>query len=422
MSLPSFSSLQQIAYLFATLMLVKYYIFLLVAPFYPIKENIRKIRVAKLHRHKTTPKVSVIIPAWNEEVGIESTVTSVINNSYKNIEIVVVNDGSTDNTETVIKNLINNLTQTDPDRAEVIKYIKQKNGGKGVALNTGISNASGSIIMTIDGDSAVAPNAISNLVKYFQDPNISSVVGNVKVANTVTLIGFIQHLEYLLGFYFKRTHAVLGAEYIFGGACSAYRKSLLDEIGYFDTKNKTEDIELSMRIRYLGHHCTYAEDVICYTEGASTILGLVNQRLRWKKGRFDTFAKYRSMFFSTKKEHNKFLSWFVLPYALLAEFQLFFEPIAIALLSTYSFISGDYLSLTLGVLFISISYIVVSLFSMQKPNLKYLALFPFTWPLFYFLVWIEYLALIRSFILILRDDDVVWQSWDRQGIGINKLS
>lgn len=209
----------------------------------------------------------------------------------------------------------------------------------------------------------------------------------------------------------------MGAEYIFGGACAAFRKKqVFDDLGLFDTSNKTEDIELSMRIRFHGLKCAYAENVVCYTEGASDVVGLINQRLRWKKGRMDTFLKYRRLFFSFDPRHNKFLSFFILPFSLLAEIQLFFEPISITLLATYSFISGDYLSITLGAMFIFVIYIVNTFFGHHKINLKILFLFPFTWPLFYFLVWIEYLSLLKSVKMVLRGDDIVWQKWNRKGV------
>jgi poly-beta-1,6-N-acetyl-D-glucosamine synthase len=269
----------------------------------------------------------------------------------------------------------------------------------------------------MDADSIFDREAIAGIVRYMRDPSVDALVGNVKVANSHGLIGYIQSLEYLFGFYFKRAHCVLGAEYIFGGACAAFRRSTtFDRIGHFDDSSKTEDIEMSLRTKYYGMKSVYAEDVICYTEGAATIRGLLNQRLRWKKGRFDAFGKYRRVFFSFDRRHNKWLGWFVMPYALLSELQLLFEPIGIALLLTYSFLSGDFISLTLGILFIFITYLVVSLFSHQKIRWGLLLSFPFTWPLFYFLVWVEYVALIKSLVMIARGEEIEWQRWNRQGI------
>lgn len=411
---------RNITILFATLMLVKYYVFLVLAPFHSYKETLRRIKLRKIRKNRDDlyrPLISVIIPTWNEEIGIIKTIESVVLNTYTNIEILVVNDGSSDNTDKIMKGFIEGYFSKKSPSELNIKYFKKKRGGKGTALNHGIAQAKGEIIVTIDADSVLEKHALERLAEYFEDRSIDAAIGQVKVAENRSLVGLLQQLEYTFGFYYKRAHSILGAEYIFGGACAAFRKEkTFDQIGLFNTVSKTEDIEMSLRSRYHGLHAVYAENVICFTEGASTIVGLINQRLRWKKGRFDTFIKYRQMFFSLDKRHNKPLSWFVLPYALLSELQLLFEPIGIALLAAYSIISGDYLSLSIGILFIFLIYLVVSIFNQDKLNLKIVCMFPFTWPLFYILVWVEYVVLVKSIGMILRGNDITWQKWARKGV------
>jgi poly-beta-1,6-N-acetyl-D-glucosamine synthase len=413
---------RNLIYLFVGLMWVKYYLFLLVSPFYPIRELRRKIKHKKNLEKKGllqqyNPKVSVVIPAWNEEVGIIKTIKSVLSNDYENIEIVVVNDGSTDKSDEIMKSFIKYLSTNKIPGYDKITYVYRENGGKGRALNTGIEHTTGEIILTMDADSAIEANGIRNLVNYYLDPEIMAVVGNVKVANNNTIVGLLQQLEYYFGFYFKRAYAMLGAEYIFGGACASFRRSVFEELGLFDVTNKTEDIEMSMRTRFAGMKCTYAEDVIAYTEGASNIPGLVNQRVRWKKGRFDTFWKYRSMFFSTSDNHNTALSFFILPLAMISEIQLLIEPLAISMLITYSIISSDFLSLALGIVFIFQTYLVACVFNNEKIRLGRLLSFIYTWPLFYILVWIEFLALCKSIIMSIRGEEIEWQKWNRTGIG-----
>jgi poly-beta-1,6-N-acetyl-D-glucosamine synthase len=411
---------RNITFIFVGLMWVKYYLFLLISPFYPIRELLRKVKSTKaLEKNGIhfNPKVSVIVPAWNEEVGIIKTVKSIISNSYENIEVVIVNDGSTDNSDTIIKNFLKLLRENKVPGNDRITYIYRENGGKGRALNTGIEHSTGDIILTMDADSAIEPNGIENLVAYYRDPEIMAVVGNVKVANNNTIIGLLQQLEYYFGFYFKRAYSILGAEYIFGGACASFRRKVFEDLGLFDVSNKTEDIEMSMRTRFAGYKCTYAEDVIAYTEGASTSFGLINQRVRWKKGRFDTFWKYKSMFFSTNDNHNTALSFFILPLAMISEIQLLIEPLAISMLIVYSIISSDYLSLSLGILFIFQTYLVACVFNNEKIQLGRLLSFVYTWPLFYILVWIEFLALSKSIVMGLRGEEIEWQRWNRTGIG-----
>lgn len=411
----------------AGMMLVKYFVFLLLAAFFPAREQWRRLRVyereikqfGKVRDYQ--PGVSVIVPAWNESVGILRTVQSVLDNDYPLIELVIVNDGSTDDSREVVDKFIASYKKPDQLEVRTIKQHYITNGGKGRALNYGIKHSRGRIILTIDADSAVAPDAITNLVERFRDPKTDAVVGQVRVANVGgRLIGRIQQLEYLFGFYFKRAHCVLGAEYIYGGACAAFRRSsTFDRFGLFDEKNKTEDIEMSMRTKYHGMRSVYAEDVLCYTEGANTYMGLISQRLRWKKGRFDTFIEYRQMFFSWKRHHNKPMSWFILPYAMFSELQLLLEPIGATLLITYSVIANDYVSLALSMLFVGISYVIVAIFGKKLPmrqRFGLIALWPFTWLLFYIVVWIEFHALLRSAHMVLRGDTLEWQQWKREGI------
>jgi poly-beta-1,6-N-acetyl-D-glucosamine synthase len=413
-----FTFIRNLIMVFVVVTLAKNYFFLAISPFYPLREKWRHIKHELESRRNNDPpykpKVSVIIPAWNEGVGVIKTLESVLNNGYENFEIVLVNDGSTDDSDALIKRYIVKLKTMKHHSISRLRYIYKENGGKGKALNAGIEAAKGDIILTIDADSALRKGSIANLVTYYKDKDIMAVVGNVEVVNTATLVGLAQHLEYFFGFYNKRAHALLGAEYIFGGACASFRKEVFEKIGLFDTENKTEDIEMSMRTKFHGMKSTYAENVICYTEGASDVKGLISQRVRWKKGRLDTFKKYKSMFFSTEDHHNVFLSFFVLPFSFLTEVTLVFEPIAVAIMVAFVMISSEYLSLALGICYIFLAFVAVPTFH-SRPRSHYLFYFPF-WPLFYFLDWIEFVSLYKSLKMIRQGQQVEWQNWSRTGI------
>lgn len=413
-----FTLVRNVIMFFVVVTLAKNYLFLAISPLYPVREKIRYIKHMLERRKKKlpayNPKVSVIIPAWNEGVGVIKTLESVMHNGYANTEVVVVNDGSDDNSDALIKDYLKELKKNKNKSIGRICYIYKQRGGKGRALNAGIGEATGDIILTVDADSALRKGSIKNLVKYYLDPEIMAVVGNVEVVNTRTLVGLAQHLEYFFGFYNKRTHALMGAEYIFGGACASFRKEVFEQIGLFDTENRTEDIEMSMRTKFHGMKSTYAENVICYTEGASDVKSLVAQRIRWKKGRLDTFKKYRSMFFSTEDHHNTFLSFFVLPFSLLTEITLVFEPIAVAIMIAFVMISSEYLSLALAMCYIFLAFVAVPTFH-TFPRFHYVLYFPF-WPLFYFLDWVEFVSLYKSIKMIRQGKQVEWQKWDRKGI------
>src|SRR5690606_30704508 len=123
---------------------------------------VKKSSKSSTGKIKFNPKFSVIVPAWNEEVGIIKTIKSVLFNGYDNVELIVVNDGSTDNSDSVIRKYIQDLTLSEPDMAGKIRYKYQPNGGKGVALNTGIKMATGDIVVTIDADSALKKGSLQN--------------------------------------------------------------------------------------------------------------------------------------------------------------------------------------------------------------------------------------------------------------------
>ncbi len=409
---------------FVIVTLIKNYFFLIISPFYGVKERLAYIRSAKAyaakHEDAFSPKISVVVPAWNEEVGIMKTIASIMNNGYDNFQLIVVNDGSTDKSDAIIKEFQKKLATTYPLLSKKFTYKYKKNGGKGAALNTGIKLATGEIVLTVDADSALKIGSLEKLAKYYLDPTVDAVVGNVEVTNSESIVGLAQQLEYYFGFYNKRAHSLLGAEYIFGGACASFRRSIFEKIGYFDEVNKTEDIEMSMRTKFYGLKSKYAEDVVCYTEGASAVSSLIQQRIRWKKGRVDTFFKYRNMFFSTEDEHNFFLSFFVLPLSVMSEIQLLFEPVAISALIAYSIVTSEFVSLSLGLLFIGLVFLIVPLFHDSRPRPVLFVYFPFFWPLFLFLDWIEFLSLAKTIKMIRQKKDVEWQRWQRKGIELDK--
>ena len=363
------------------------------------------------------PKVSVIVPAWNEEVGLLSTVKSIMESTYDNIEVVVINDGSTDNSDHMMRDYVKEIEQSTTHTNKTILYHYKENAGKGGALNKGIEISHGDIIVTVDADSVVHKNAIKNFVAHFANPLVMAAVGNVKIGNTTSIIPTIQYLEFLFSFYFKRADSILGSIYIIGGAAGAFRKEVFEKLGPYSSKNITEDIELTVRIQQAGMKIVYAADAVVYTEGADNIRGLMKQRLRWKRGRIDTFIQYKRLFFSRRKRHNKFLSWFVLPFAVLGDTELLIEIPFILFLYITSFITNDYspfLAAFLIVTFVFYAQIFAPDKKYNKTNPYLLA--PIGWLMFYLITFIELTALVRSLWSIYKNTNVRWQSWKRTGL------
>ncbi|MBI2646903.1 glycosyltransferase [Candidatus Woesearchaeota archaeon] len=408
-----FFSIRLVILLLFAPIIIKYVIHLLIAPWYPIVEFFRSKKQPVEH----VPSVSVIIPSWNEGVGIVKTIQSVIDTNYPKLEIIVINDGSTDNTHDVVLQFIDTHNSNPKKNCIPIKYKYVQNGGKARALNFGTSMALGDIVITIDADSVMDSNAIKNMVKHFTNPRVASVAGNVAIGNCTKPIGLIQQLEYLYGFYFKRAESLMNAVYIVGGAAAAYRKKIVVDLGGFDETIITEDIELSTRLQDKGYRVRYAADAIVYTEGPSNFKGLFNQRLRWKFGRLLTFYKYRHLFFSFNKKHNFYLSFVVLPIALFAEILLFFEGLLLAVFYIYTFYTNDFAPLVFVILLLTgvIGFQIIS-DSNTRYHRNLLLIAPCAWILFYIIDFVEYCSLIKSIGYVAKKQNPVWQSWSRVGV------
>lgn len=393
-------------------------IYILFGPFYSFSKarlnkknkNLNKEDVERLF------KISVIVPAWNEEVGVINSIGSLLSSDYNNLEIILIDDGSTDNTKSVVNNFIKNEASNYLGTGKTIKLYSKDNGGKGSAINFGIKKSSGNLIVTMDADSVFEKHALFNAARYFTDKSIDAAVGNVKVGNPNSFLGLIQQLEYMVGFYFKRTHAIFNSEYIISGAFGIFRREIFSKYGYFHEINKTEDIEFSTRLQTKGCKIAFIEDAIAFTEAPSSLIGLMKQRLRWKKGRLDAFYLHRSLFFSRDKKHSKFLTHYLLPITVLYEIELIIEPFIIILGIFYLLSSGNHLGLFFWIIFTGLMHGMAFIFGVNRNSKKAILILPFYFLLSYVIIFIEIYAMYVSIRLIFQKKDIKWQTWKRKGI------
>lgn len=417
---PVIAGIKGVIIVCALVLLFKNTVYMLLCPWFEFIMSRRAYIVMKdqwMYRQEQ-PLVSVIIPAWNEEVGLLDTVKSVLESHYQRIEIIIINDGSTDDSDRIMRRFMAKYEAQNadlPDRIR-LRYHYQANGGKGAALNTGILLARGDIIVTIDADCEVHTSAIGNFVKAFRDPKVMAAVGNVKIGNTSTLVGAIQHLEYLFSFYFKKADSLMNTIYIIGGAAGAFRREVFVRVGTYSTHNITEDIDLSVRIQEAGMKIVYVPDAVVITEGASDLKGLMKQRLRWKRGRLETFRAHRKLFFSCRREHNKLLTWIILPLAAFGDIQLGFEVIFVSLLYILSIYTHDF-SAFISAMMIVLLVFFIQLFDDRKTRHPgYLLLAPIGWLLFYVTTFVEVNAFFKGVRSIYRKQEVHWQRWQRRGV------
>ncbi|MCU1351876.1 MAG: polysaccharide deacetylase, partial [Acidimicrobiales bacterium] len=228
--------------------------------------------------------VTVIVPAHNEEAGIAAAARSLRASDHPDVEVIVVDDGSTDATAEIVRSL------GDPG----VRLITRPNGGKPAALNTGIAAASHDIIVMVDGDTVFQPDTITNLLGPFADPRIGAVSGNTKVGNRRGLLGRWQHIEYVMGFNLdRRMYERLDCMPTVPGAVGAFRREALDAVGGVSGDTLAEDTDLTMAINRAGWRVVYEETAVAWTEAPASVRSLWRQRYRWSFGTMQAMWKHR---------------------------------------------------------------------------------------------------------------------------------
>ncbi|MFG3016999.1 glycosyltransferase [Streptomyces sp. NPDC048254] len=233
-----------------------------------------------------TEPVSVLVPAYNEAKCIENTVRSLTASEHP-IEILVVDDGSTDGTAGIVADL------DLPD----VRVIRQVNAGKPAALNRGLANARHDIVVMMDGDTVFEPATVRELVQPFGDPRVGAVAGNAKVGNRDSLIGAWQHIEYVMGFNLdRRMYDVLRCMPTIPGAVGAFRRTALERVGGMSDDTLAEDTDITMAMHRDGWRVVYAERARAWTEAPESVSQLWSQRYRWSYGTMQAIWKHRGAF------------------------------------------------------------------------------------------------------------------------------
>jgi poly-beta-1,6 N-acetyl-D-glucosamine synthase len=236
-------------------------------------------------REAFTPPVSVVVPAFNEAVGIERTVRSLAASDYPELEILVVDDGSSDGTAEIVDRL--GLPQ--------VTVLRQSNAGKPAALNHGIEVARHEIVVMVDADTIFEPETIGHLVQSFRSPEVGAVSGNTKVGNRGGLLGRWQHIEYVMGFNLdRRLYDVLQCMPTVPGAIGAFRREALADVGGVSGETLAEDTDLTLALGRAGWRVVYEENARAWTEAPATLRGLWRQRYRWCYGTLQSVWKHRA--------------------------------------------------------------------------------------------------------------------------------
>jgi peptidoglycan-N-acetylglucosamine deacetylase len=282
-----------------------------------ILDLIKRTRKPLIRKKKgmVLPKVTVIIPAHNEEKVIESAVYSVFLSTYPDFEVIVVDDGSTDSTLAKLQAIRNQFKHL-----RII--VKKKKGGKASAMNAAIKASKGEYFIPLDADTILDRDTISQFVNHLQDHHVSAVAGNVKVGNRNGLLGLFQNMEYVTTTNIeRRVSAFFGCVTTIPGAAGAFRKSAVAAMGYYPKDTLIEDTDLTIALCKNGHRISFAPSAWTFTEAPKNLKALFRQRMRWLHGFIQCIWKYRSSFFKKNA-----LGWLGMP-------NLFYSNILVFIMS-----------------------------------------------------------------------------------------
>ena len=277
------------------------------------------------------PTLSVLVPAYNEEKVIARTIEGLLETDYPNKEIIVIDDGSKDETLKIADRYKNQ-----------VKVLHKDNSGKASALNYGIAFAKGEIIVVVDADTIVGRNALKQLVKGFAtDKNVAAVAGNIKVRNRMNWLTWSQALEYVAGIeIIRRAFDFFGSITIVPGALGAFRKSALEEVGTYHKDTLVEDFDATIKVLKSGLVIQGSTSSVAYTEAPQSFHDFYKQRKRWYRGNLQVLVRHMETLFNPR---YAFLYKIAFPFMIISMVVLPFAGLVVVITSIYEILIGDWI-------------------------------------------------------------------------------
>ncbi len=301
-------------------------IFLLITYFENRKEIRKESKAQANVKLKKYPSVTIIVPCWNEEKTVSKTIHSLLNLDYPKdkLKIMVVDDGSTDNTWSVVQKFANHPQ---------IELHTKENGGKYTALNYGISKLSTDLVGCLDADSYVHKDSMKKIALYFENRETMAVAPSIKLWQPRNILQLLQKVEYGFGIFTRKMYHYMNAIYITPGPFSIFRREVFEKLGGYEHAHNTEDIQIALRMQKNGFKIAHAHEAIVYTVPPETIKKLLKQRVRWSYGFIKNAYDFRDMIFN-KKYGN--VGMLILPMACISIISVLF----VSSVSIYSIIDG----------------------------------------------------------------------------------
>jgi cellulose synthase/poly-beta-1,6-N-acetylglucosamine synthase-like glycosyltransferase len=301
-----------------------------------------------------TPSISMLAPAYNEEATIAESITALLALHYPNLEVVVINDGSPDNTLGILTKrfglqpihpIVWKRIETKPVRGLYrsrshpnLLVVDKENGGKADALNVGLNMATGDLVCVVDADTIIEADALQRLARPFlNDHNVLAAGGTIRLVNGSTVQGGrvvdaraprsflagVQVVEYFRAFLFGRLGwNRLGGNLIISGAFGLFRRDEVIDVGGYTHDTVGEDMELVFKLRRRAyehrrrHSIAFVPDAVAWTEAPESMRVLARQRDRWHRGLFDVLWRHRTLFLNPR---FGVLGLFCIPYFVFVE-------------------------------------------------------------------------------------------------------
>ncbi|WFB67356.1 polysaccharide deacetylase family protein [Chryseobacterium sp. WX] len=391
-----------------TIFIVLGLIRLLLMAYWAFKERSKEKKLGEFPVLKSYPKVSIIVPAYNEEVNIVSSLQNLLKQTYPNFNIIMVDDGSKDST-------YEKALEAFPDHPK-LKIFSKGNGGKATALNFGISQTNAEYVVCIDADTKLQQDAVKYLIARFlnssTEEKIAAVAGNVKVGNRVNWLTRWQAIEYTTSQNFDRlAYAHINAITVIPGAIGAFKRSVIIEAGGYSSDTLAEDCDITVKILKAGYTVANENRAIAVTEAPETTKQFLKQRFRWTYGIMQMFWKQRQTFLNPK---YKGLGLWAMPNILLFQYIIpFFSPLADVIMF-FGILSGNgdkIFTYYLIFLLVDASLALVA-FIMQREkliNLLYII------PQRFGYRWLMYIVLFKSLRKALKGEMQSWGFLKRTG-------
>jgi biofilm PGA synthesis N-glycosyltransferase PgaC len=234
------------------------------------------------------PAVTVLVPAHNEEAVIAHSVRAMLAMDYPDFEVIVVDDGSTDDTAGALGSLAGH------PRLRIVRKVV--NEGKAMALNDALPLARGEIVLILDADAEPAPDLLRWMVPHFASARVAAVTGNPRVRNTDTFLARLQSIEFSsIISLLRRSQRIWGRIVTVSGVVAAFRRTALFDVGGFSPEMPTEDIELTWKLQKKFYDVRYEPRAVCWMTVPVTYRGLWKQRLRWARGLLQVLHKHRDV-------------------------------------------------------------------------------------------------------------------------------